>query len=373
MVATIKEVAKKAEVSVTAVSLVLNNIANSRIKKETREKVLQVASELNYSPSRFAKSLIKKKSEILGIVAPHDGHVFSDFFFAEAMGGIGDVIDSKGYKMLVQFATPEFIKNKVYLSLFTEKIIDGLLIIGAVMDDEKYFIELKKAGYPFVLVNNSNHTLKVPHVIEDSFQGISSAVEHLVKLGHKKIIYITIPRKTYIHYNRLEAYKKAIKDFGLDNGEEMVMRLDNVDMTIEEDEVNHLIEIHGVLFARFPESIIPGYIAGKMLLKKKNRPSGIIAMNDWLAVGIIAALQEAGVFVPDEIAVIGFDDLVWAAHVSPPLTTMRVPIYDIGAESAKLLIDYIEKGREAELIEKMMSVELVIRKSCGDIRHELTG
>jgi len=324
---TIKDIAKMAKVAPSTVSRALNN--KGRMSDATRERIRQLARELGYHPNINAKGLATNKTGNIGIVINkrHSPEGFYDFY-GTIIVGVEEVIEKQGYHLIFSStdggpSAPRCVK---------ERRVDGVIFMGCDISKE---LILSLNDIPLVLVDN--HLDGVNSIAIDNEGGAYKAVEYLIKLGYRKIGFIAERLSDLSFKERFEGYKAALKEYGL--------------------------EYHADLVA---EGLIPpehGYVAMKKLLKR-GTPPAVFAANDSTAAGAIKAIKENGLRVPDDIAVIGFDDGPTALHTVPLLTTVRVFREKMARVAAKRLMELIENPDQPP-IQLRLPTELVIRESCG--------
>ncbi|MCS7227492.1 MAG: LacI family transcriptional regulator [Endomicrobia bacterium] len=336
----ISDIAKRCNVSTATVSLVLSN--NPRISEKTKQKVLKIIKELGYYPNIAARALSRNRTNTLCVVIPQISNVFTNPFFAEVLSGIYDCVSQNNYRILLEVATYEFCLYKKYLQLFKERSIDGMLYVGSTLKD-KYLIDIEKENLPFFLVGSyfpKDDGPELSYVISDNVTGGYLATKHLINLGHRKIGFITGHFKIISARDRYIGYKKALKEAKITFDSCLIAKADFDEKT--------------------------GYSAAKKLLSlpKSKRPTAIFAGNDLMAIGAITAVRDFGMKVPQDIAIVGMDNLKISFSCEPPLTTVDYNIYDMGKVACHKLIEQIETGKvQKEKI--ILPVKLIIRSSCG--------
>ncbi|MFA5089140.1 MAG: LacI family DNA-binding transcriptional regulator [Candidatus Omnitrophota bacterium] len=339
MKTTIFDVAKSAGVSPSAVSNVLNNKPGARINEKTRQRILKAARELNYQPNFAARSFVLQKSFNIGIVVCRSNEYspFLNFSFAyHILQGIQDVIKDHFYNMPLFLTTN--LKEFDYKTLFEKKRVDGLILVQTVNSDLQILeADRNIREYPIIATNNHLEGGQVHYVDVDNQSGIFQAMDHLVKLGYRRIGFIngTLDQSNFVE--RGGAYKLALENHGF--------RLDSE-----------------LIYENPPDY---AQVADKWSASGKY-PEAIIAANDGIAIGIIKALNDCGLSVPEDIAVVGFDDVETAAHFHPPLTTVRQPMDKIGSIAAEEIIKMLkDKNRLRKQVQAIVRPELIIRESCG--------
>ncbi len=329
---TIRDIAEMAGVSRSTVSLALND--SDKINAKTKAKVMEIVERVGYRPSAIARSLVRQQAGVICVILPQIGHVVSDFYFSESLSGILDVVTAHGYHLVVEMATPEFKTGKKALALYRQRVMDGVLCVGNLTTDT-YLTELAEAGCPVVLVNSVLGNL--PAIIGANRQAAYRAVKHLAKLGHRRIGHIRGSEFVATAIHRTEGYLEAVRALGLEESDELLAQ---------------------GYFDR--ES---GYMATKWLLSHSRRPTAIYSVNDMMAIGAMDAIREAGLRIPEDIALFGGDDIVLAQYVTPKLSTIRQNMYLIGQLACERLFDIL-KDKHSEVYEEV-ELELVIRESCG--------
>jgi LacI family transcriptional regulator len=335
--ATLQDVAKAAGVSPTTVSFVLNNIEGMRISTQTRSRVLEAAKTLDYHPDSSAQKMARGKTSVIGLVIRQNPEkAYSDLFIQDVMQGISSVIRDNGYQLLFIPLPPED-REKSFSKLFSERHVDGLIVSGPTEDDYE-LVDVFNEGAKIVMMGKiiGSH---IPFIDIDNQKAAESAVSHLVSLGHKRIAIITnAPLNFASSKDRLQGYKSVLERNNLPYDENLVFIAD-----------------------RTPES---GYQAMQALLKIKPLPSAVFIASDTVALGSLNALYENGIHVPQELAVVGFDDITLARYVIPPLTTIHLPAYSLGLGAANMLIQQINNDfRESSEI--ILQTRLIIRESSG--------
>ena len=329
------DVAKLAGVSRTTVSFVLNDVPGVKITDETRQRVLQAARELNYYPTAAARSLASGKTKRIGLVLGEGKKRLSaDAFLPAFLQGITASVRRRGFLLVLQMAE-DMPSHEAYVRLIREQQVDGLILSGPRSDDP-LLLELAEDEFPLILHGRLGNC-GMPWVDVDNQAGAHQAVTYLIGLGHRRIGFISnAPLPYSAAQARFEGYKQALMESEIPLQDELVRTA-----------------------AFMPET---GQVAMRELLALPERPTAVFAASDVVAIGVMSAIQAAGFKIPEDIAVVGFDDIFLAAHTQPPLTTVRVPAYGLGWTAAELLISLIQ-GDEASPV--TLETELVIRDSCG--------
>jgi DNA-binding LacI/PurR family transcriptional regulator len=334
---TQKQIAKQAGVSRTTVSFVLNDVPGVNISPETRQRVLEAAARLNYYPDAAARRLVSGRTQTIAL-ALHQGptQTYSDAFMPQMLQGVSQAARQRGYHVLFYPIGPDEDPGS-YVELARGRHADGLILSGPRLDDVQ-LPGLYEEGYPIVLQGQLPGT-DLPFVDVDNVKGASLAVEHLLGLGHRRIGLVTNAPLTYTSARqRLEGYRQVLERHGIDY-EDAWVRHGHFDEESGEQAVNELLEGGVELTALFVAS-------------------------DAVAYGVLRAVRRHNLQVPDDLAIVGFDDIPTSRYVFPSLTTVRLPAFGLGWAAADLLIRLTNRT-EVEETQIVLNTELVIRRSCG--------
>jgi len=343
-VGTLKEVARKAGISVTTASRILSNRPSQiPISEETKRKVLGVAKQLDYYPNIFARSLRTGKTGIVGVIVSD----VTDSFFGGIIDGIEKVLNEYDYYFLLSSAQNSPQKEELYLTKLRKSRVDGLLILGATQrftDNEVR--EVARGGIPIVLVGRESPHPSISAVTVDNFTGGFLATEHLIRLGHTKVVHITTRQPRVDGDQRLNGYESAMEKHGLKDK----CWVEKGDITAES-----------------------GYQVMTGILEEGKRPTAVFPFNDMSTLGVIRAIRDQGLRIPEDIAIIGFDDIPIACHFDPPLTTVRQPQEEMGRKGAELLMKVLDRNNKSYKSESVVfKPRLIIRESC-QARSKLIG
>lgn len=332
---TLKQIANELGVSVMTVSRVVNNKSN--VDEKTRKRVMEKAISMGYTPNHVAKSLVSQKTYTIGVVLPEIHHIF----FSEVVSGIEEVVYNMNYQLFLINSAENYEREKKGIDALRAKRVDGILIsCSENSDDVDYYKRVIDSGLPFVFFDRCVENIGASCVSVNDHGSSKMITAHLARLGRKKIAHLSGPEKISVGQQRREGYLKALHEYNLESRESW----------IEE--------------SGFREE--GGYNAMKRLLKQDgdNRPDAVVAVNDPVAFGAMKAIREAGLKIPDDIAIVGFSDDIRSELMPEPLTTVRQPAYTLGKKAAEKLIRTIENEDEPkENIE--LITEVVVRKSCG--------
>ncbi|NLG84894.1 MAG: LacI family transcriptional regulator [Firmicutes bacterium] len=334
MAVTIRDVAKLAGVSRSTVSRVIN--AKGEVDPQTAAKVWQAVKELEYHPNTSARALVRQRTDTIGLMLPD----VTNPFYEKIIKGIEATTNAAGFN-LTFYNTYEDLagRRRMILSAIEGGKVDGLIIVGSHLGDKSTLLEMIARGLPISLIERSFSDPSIPCVVSDNKTGARLAVEHLLSLGHRRIGFITGNLHYQTAIERLEGYKETLSQHGIPIEDELIA------------------------FGDFEHK--SGYEAMRQLLALPMPPTAVFASNDMMAIGAIQAIGEAGLSVPNDVAVVGYDDITFASMVHPQLTTIRQPLYEMGALAAQGLIERLKNGLETEPFKKFLPVELVVRKSCG--------
>jgi len=321
--------------------MALNN--RRGVSLQTRKKILGIAKKLNYQPNYIARSLISRHSYTIGFIL----NSITDPFFPELAKGIEEYANQHGYNLLLCNAERNLETEKKSIGMLRSKGVDGI-ILATVLKDDPNIVPLIEDNFPFVLVNR--HSMdsalrnKTNYVVLDNFRGGYRGMEHLYRLGHDRIAIISGDLNTSTAILRTRGSIKALSDYGA------VIRKDLI------------VEGH------YRRDV--AYDAARRLIAMPEPPTAYFAQDDFMAIGIREALLEAGLRIPEDVALMGFDDTEIASFAGIDLTTISQKKYEMGAMGAKILIEKIEKISTGIVNQLILEPKLIIRKSCG---HHLRG
>jgi len=326
----IKKIALDVGVSTATVSRVLNNTRN--VREDIQRRVLSSAKRLNYQPDDIARSLRLQKTRTIGILIPH----ITNTVFTDAVCGVEDVALNSGYSVLICNYSEDPERERRYIQLMQSRRVEGVIISPAAGPWER-FASLMEEGVPIVCMHRRLADLNVDAVVVDNVKGARIVVKHLLARGYRRIAILAGPNTLSPVVERLEGYKKALLENGLP------------------------VYDNYIKFTDYNE--IDGYRAAAELLDAPKPPDAIFVVLNVLMLGVLKAVQERALRIPREIALVGVDDMQWAAVVTPPLTMMSQPIYDVGAKAAEIILKKI-KGETQDGTQLItLSPTLVVRGS----------
>lgn len=330
--ATMKDIARATGLSESTVSRALNN--HPHIKQTTRERVQKAAKELDYRPNALARGLARSRTQVIGLVI---GRI-SNLFFGEVVRGIEEVVNLHGYSLILCITGMDPRKELHYIDVLRQQKVDGIIFMSGFFP-----LDLQKAivhsGIPTIAISRLVLQEEILSVRIDDFKESKAATDYLLSLGHQRVGLISGPLQDPVAgISRLEGYKKALAENGIPFEPPLVQEGD--------------FRLNG------------GYEGMLRLLTLRQRPTAIFATNDEMAIGAIKACREKGLQVPNDLAIVGFDDTPFATMSEPLLTTIAQPIYQLGATAAQLLIQFMEEGSVPEK-RVILPCQLKIRESCG--------
>lgn len=330
MAASIKDVAKEAGVSIATVSRVLNDV--DVVNEETKKKVQEAIKKLGYRPNIVARSLKTQRTKTIGILVPD----ISSQFYPEVVRGAEDVANIYDYNIMLCNSDLDIEKEKEYLRVLKEKMVDGVIYMSSSLKPE--ILELiKELDLVTVLVETKDEDGLLPSVTIDSLQAAYEGTKYLIDKGNKRVGYIGVPKDSFNAWSmRYDGYEKALKEAGLEVNENLVY-LHDLRTKSGYDAVDTMVQSGGV--------------------------DAIFCASDELAMGAINALREKGIKVPDDVDVVGFNDIYTASIFYPKLTTISQPMYDMGSVAMRMLIKLVTKQN---LDEKhfVLPHALIERDSC---------
>ncbi len=332
---TLKELSHLAGVHPSTVARVLHDDPRQRVSNEVRERILRLAQEHQYRPNSVARSLRTKRSAVLGALIPD----IANPFFASMLRGIEDAAAEREYSVILANTDDLPAREAHSLAMMRDRQVDGLLLATARRHDPAVE-QLVAERVPFVLVNRHTDPIAPNSVVLDDYGGACAAVEHLLDLGHRRIAHIAGSNEMSTAYLRRRAYLDTLRDHGV--------------------EADPALVVAGSFRAT------GGQEAMRSLLALPEPPTAVFAVNDLAAVGALNAIAEAGLRVPQDISVVGFNDLFEANYVTPRLSTMQAPARDMGVRAAEQLLAMVISG-EWPASPVLLPVTLMPRETTGPV------
>ena len=332
-----KEVARRVGVSTATVSRVLNDQPN--VKPEVRAKVIEAIEALNYRPSRVARRLRSKGTQVIGLIISD----IQNFFFTSVTRGIEDVASRNGYSLILCNTDEDIGRERLYLEVMHAEHVAGIILASAI--ETGHDLALFTNEIPIVALDRLITDVEVDSVLVDNIGGAKKAVLHLLSLGHRRIGLITGQQQLTTARERLIGYEQALMEFGLPMDPALIRYADFRQVSDSHEKAHEL-------------------------LTSPDRPTALFTVNTMNTLGMLTAIRELGLRVPDDIAVAAFDDIPWGMLLDPPLTAVLQPTYELGKTAAEMLLARIANpSRPPKQVR--LELELVVRESCG--AHTRTG
>jgi LacI family transcriptional regulator len=312
---TIADIARELNTTAATVSRALSN--HPRISEETKKSVHSAATRLNYNRNRIASSLRSGKTHLIGVIIPSA----EINFFGSVVHGIESVANGNGYNVLLYQSNETREYEEKGLETFLSARVDGILVsIAKGTEDHSHFLEIKKRGIPIVFFDRTNDNLKIDSVVIDDKKGAYLATEHLIHQGYKRIAHIAGPKHLKNFADRIKGYTDALRA--------------------------HNIPVDETLICQGYVSIESGKEEANRLLSSVNPPDAIFAAEDFTALGVIKAVKEHNIRIPDEFGVIGFANELFGEHITPTLSTVDQQTIQMGKSALNLLIELIERSEK---------------------------
>ena len=330
---TIKDIARMAEVSTATVSMILNN-KDGNISAVTREKVLRIVKENNYIPNTMARSLVTRQTKTIGLVIPD----IVNPFFPELARGAEDKASEAGYSIIYCNTDDDLEKEEKYINMLAEKMVDGIVFTHSAKRTSG-LSPIDRGNIPVILIDRDLESSNVKgKVLVDNLEGAYKAVRHLIDKGYKKIAFITGALTSTTAKDRLAGYRKALEESGIEYNKNYIRA--------------------GQYKSEW------GLTAAKQLLDEGLDFDAVFCGNDLIAISVIKLLKSKGFTIPNDVGIVGFDDIYMASVVEPGLTTIKQPNYEMGYKAVEMLIEVLEKsGEPSEQKTIILDTELIIRKS----------
>jgi len=334
---SLRHVARLAGVSVATASRVMSG-SNHPVSERTRQRVLSAADTLSFEPNRLARALVTARSQTVGVIV----HDISDPYFGEIVKGLEDGIHGDDYRLFVASSDRDPEKELSYVRAFHAHQVDAIVFAASALTDPGYADTLHELAARFrarggVIVVLSEHILEGPHVLFDNRRAVADMVGYLAERGHRRVGYISGPAELEVSRVRLAGYTAAVAELGLAAGPDYVA------------DGRFTIEGGGAAMAELAERV---------------EVTAVLAASDLMAIGAMRRLLASGVAVPDDVSVAGLDDTPIAEYGPVPLTTMRVPTYEIGRRGASLLLEALGEGDPADA---RLGGEIIERDSVATI------
>lgn len=330
-VPTIFDIARESGVSYSTVSRTLSGY--EFVKASTREKVLAAAEELGYVPNQQARSLAGGPSNLIGVLVP----TLSNGYINQILHGIDDELTKSNYNLILYTTNRHLGKEAKYVATIMNGAADGLLLVVPFISDP-YLEALRKQDFPYVLIDQADQTEQSAVVNATNRQGAYEATRYLIELGHRRIAFLAGLPQLNSAVERFEGYKAALAEYGIPLRDEYIAQ------------------------GEFQMGV--GHQTAQKLLALADTPTAIFAANDLSALGTMEALREQNLRIPEDISVIGFDDILQSSISYPKLTTVRQPLTQMGREAVIMLLKHLENPA-LEMCQVTLETQLIIRDSCA--------
>lgn len=327
---TIREIAKAAGVSMNTVSRAMNGKGD--ISEETKENIERIAKELNYIPNQFAKNLRSQKSNLIGVIVTN----IANPFYAEIIKVAEGIARDNNYDLMLCNSSEDRILEKKILAMMKSKFVDGILITPVNADTDTLML-LNDTGIPYVIINREPESSEgISYVVNNDEGGAYLGARHLCERGIGEIHYLGGPKDMYTVKQRINGCKRAVAEYP---GTELIIH--NISISLDESYKKTL----------------------EIIEEARDRRIGIFAYNDNLAIGAMKAIRESGRNIPADVALVGYDDILFASMLEVPLTTIRQSSNEIGRRGANLLMAKLTKKKTGGVKHEILEPELIIRSS----------
>jgi LacI family transcriptional regulator len=329
--ATIKDIAKRLNISLSTVSRALRNAPD--VSEETRQAVTSLSQELNYQPNRLALSLRQNQTHTIGVIIPN-----LDYVLSQMVRGIDEVALEAGYTVMVCQSNESFGREILNTQRLLESLVDGFIIsVSSETKSFEHFKKIQDRNLPVVVFDRITPHLSAPSVRLDNQAGGFMATEHLIEQGYKKIAVLAGPENLGISNSRLEGYKQALKKHKIKLDPDLILHCDfNQDYA---------------------------YYATLELLSMKKKPDAIFTISDRMAIGAMLAIKKKGLQMPTDIGLVGFNNEPVTGLVTPAISSVEMPSFEMGKAAAKLFIETMHNKETATTIEKILHPKLIVRES----------
>ncbi len=328
---TIKDIARALGISPSTVSRALKD--HPDISPKTRKAVKELAEKLHYEPNAIALSLRSRSSRTIGIVIPEIVH----FFFSSVISGVEEIAYKSGFTVIICQSNEDYDKERNIIHTLMSNRVDGILVsVSKTTTNYDHFLELQKSNIPIVFYDRVINIPNSDRVIVDDFSGAYKAVEHLIKMGCRRIAHLATSQELLIGRNRKAGYIQALKDNNIEVDEEIILRCDT---------------------DKHAQKCIP------YILSLQKKVDGIFAVNDLTAMTAMSIIKRSGYLIPDEIAIVGFSNSIYSSMTDPPLSTIEQQGFEMGCKAVTLLIERIQSDEPIESRVEQIKTDLIVRGS----------
>jgi LacI family transcriptional regulator len=332
VVVTIRDVAARADVSQATAARALGGYGY--VSSAARRAVSDAAEELGYRPNNVARALASGSTRTIGLIV---GDIENPFF-ATAARGLSDVIEDEGYTLLLANSDEDLERERQAIDVFRTQLVDGLVVAPVSGNDGTHLRVLQLDRRPLVLMDRAIRGLQVDAVMVDNAGGARTAVQHLLSFGHDRIGVVSDADEISSTAERLRGYRRALRDAGIAPDPSMV--------------------------SVGPSTRAGGYAAARALLERDDRPRALFTLNNFMTAGAVRAIRDLALRIPDDVALVAFDELEWTTLVDPPITVVAQPVAELGrAVGARLLARL--RGDDSVARRTRLPTELIVRSSCG--------
>ncbi len=335
---TIVDIARELNIAPSTVSRALKG--HPRISIETRRAVTELASQLNYQPNSVALSLVKSKTNTIGVIIPEIAH----HFFSCAISGIEDIAYAAGYHVMICQSNESYEREVINTQALVSSRVDGLIVsVSKETTNFEHFEQLHRKGLPLVFFDRICENLPTSRVTVNDYTGAFTAVEHLIEVGCRRIAFLAGPQNLLISHNRLRGYLDALRQHDLPVDDNLIVHCDTT-LKNSVAATNQLLE--------------------EAAYSATHLPDGLFAFSDMVAMGVMLAIKEKGLRIPDDIAVVGFANERYSSFFEPSLTVVEQPAFEMGRVATQLFLDQMACSPEIfEPASKVLATRLVIRNS----------
>jgi len=331
---TINDVAKKAGVSKTTVSRILNGNF-TQMTEETKQRVLNVIKELDYRPNALARGLKSMRTNVIAIVLSN----LKNPFWVNVLEGVEDTCRKLNYQLMICNTNEDSQLERAHIEALRMRQVDGI-IVNPTVDNHEFFSKLAESSFPFVMINRRLEGIRANHIVMDNRLGGRLVTEHFLKLGrHKIAVFVYRAKGVSTWSDRVAGYKEALLAHGFSETDFRI---------VEVEQGSGCAKEAAILYCR-----------------ARDRPDAIFSTNNMMTLEIMEGIQELGLNIPGQIALIGYDETVWSRHMVPPLTTVSQPAYEMGKLATERLIKLINSKRRPKPQTVTLHPHLIIRQSCG--------
>ncbi len=329
--ATIKDIAKRLNISLSTVSRALRNASD--VNPDTKKAVMALSEELNYQPNKLALSLRQKQTHTIGVIVPN-----LDYVLSLMVRGIDEVALEAGFTVMVCQSNESFGREILNTRRLLESLVDGFIIsVSSESKSFEHFKKIQERNLPVVVFDRVTPHLKAPSVRIDNEEGGFIATEHLIEQGYKRIAVLAGPENLGISNSRMDGYLNALKKYKIKKDPALIVHCDfNQDYA---------------------------YFATLELLAMKKRPDAIFTISDRMAIGAMLAIKKKGLRMPEDIGLVGFNNEPVTSLVTPSLSSIEMPSFELGKAAAKLFIETMHNKENMDLEEKVLKPKLIIRES----------